>query len=105
MKTEFKPPQWLQISIIILFIWNLVGIFAFVYDLIPDPSPLDEIRQNFRANFPLWIKIACGLAVGLGSLVTSRLFRRKSRSKGVLAISLLCVIIQMYQSMLIAGAI
>ena len=57
MKTEFKPPQWLQISIIILFIWNLVGIFAFVYDLIPDPSPLDEIRQNFRANFPLWIKI------------------------------------------------
>ena len=66
MKTELKPPQWLQISVILLFISNLVGIFAFVYDLILDPSTLDEIRQNFRANFPLWIKIACGLAVGLG---------------------------------------
>ena len=44
MKTELKPPQWLQISVILLFIWNLVGIFAFVYDLILDPSTLDEIR-------------------------------------------------------------
>ena len=68
MKTELKPPQWLQISVILLFIWNLVGIFAFVYDLILDLSTLDEIRQNFRANFPLWTKIVYDLAVGLGSL-------------------------------------
>lgn len=105
MKTELKPPQWLQISVILLFIWNLVGIFAFVYDLILDPNTLDEIRQNFRTNFPLWTKIVYGLAVGLGSLGTFGLFRLKSWSKGVLAISLLCVIIQMYHSMFIAGAI
>ena len=105
MKTELKPPQWLQISVILLFIWNLVGIFAFVYDLILDPSTLDEIRQNFLANFPLWTKIVYCLAFGLGSLGTFGLFRLKNWSKGVLAISLLCIIIQMYHSMFIAGAI
>ena len=78
MKTELKPPKWFQISVILLFIWNLVGIFTFVYDLILDPSTLDEIRQNFRANFLLWTKIVYGLVVGLGSLGTFGLFRLKS---------------------------
>ena len=78
MKTELKPPKWFQISVILLFIWNLVGIFTFVYDLILDPSTLDDIRQNFRANFPLWTKIVYGLVVGLGSLGSFGLFRLKS---------------------------
>lgn len=105
MKTELKPPQWMQISVVLLFIWNLVGIFAFISDLITDPSTLDQIQQDFRANFPLWTKIIYGLAVGLGTLGTYGLIRRKSWSKAVLVISLLSVIIQMYHSMFIAGAI
>ena len=43
--------------------------------------------------------------MGLGTVRTFGLIRRKSWSKGVLVISLLCVIIQMYHSMFIAGAI
>ena len=105
MKTELKPPRWIQISVVLLFVWNLVGIFAFISDLMLDPSPLDQVQQDFRANFPLWTKVIYGLAVGLGTVGTFGLIRRKSWSKGVLVISLLCVIIQMYHSMFIAGAI
>ncbi len=105
MKTELKPPQWMQISVILFFVWNLVGIFAFISDLMLDPSTLDKVQQDFRANFPLWTKIIYGLAVGLGTVGTFGLIRRKSWSKGVLVSSLLCVIIQMYHSMFIAGAI
>lgn len=105
MKTELKPPQWMQISVVLLFVWNLVGIFAFISDLMLDPSTLDQVQQDFRTNFPLWTKIIYGLAVGLGTVGTFGLIRRKSWSKGVLVISLLCVIIQMYHSMFIAGAI
>ena len=105
MKTELKPPQWLQISVVLLLIWNLVGVFLFIYDILLDNSSLDKIQQDFRANFPLWTKIVYGLAVGLGTLGTFGLFRRNSWSKSVLAIFLLCVIIQMYYSMFIAGAI
>ena len=83
MKTELKPPQWLQISVILLFIWNLVGIFAFVYDLILDPITLDEIRQSFRTNFPLWTKIVYGLAFGLGSPGTFRMYRLKKAGRRV----------------------
>ena len=105
MKTELKPPRWMQISVILLFVWNLIGIFAFISDLILDPSTLDQIKQDFRANFPLWTKVIYGLAVGLGTVGTFGLIRRKSWSKGILVISLLCVIIQMYHSMFIAGVI
>ena len=105
MKTELKPPRWMQISVVLLFVWNLVGIFAFISDLMLDPSTLDQVQQDFRANFPLWTKVIYGLAVGLGTVGTFGLIRRKSWSKGVLVISLLCVIIQMYHSMFIAGAI
>ncbi|MDA9361359.1 hypothetical protein N9R08_02570 [Flavobacteriaceae bacterium] len=105
MKTELKPPQWMQISVVLLFVWNLVGIFAFISDLMLDPSTLDQVQQDFRTNFPLWTKVIYGLAVGLGAVGTFGLIRRKSWSKGVLVISLLCVIIQMYHSMFIAGAI
>ena len=105
MKTELKPPQWMQISVVLLFVWNLVGIFAFISDLMLDPSTLDQVQQDFRTNFPLWTKVIYGLAVGLGAVGTFGLIRRKSWSKGVLVISLLCVIIQMYHSMFIAGSI
>ena len=105
MKTELKPPRWMQISVILLFVWNLIGIFAFISDLILDPSTLDQIQQDFRANFPLWTKVIYGLAVGLGTVGTFGLIRRKRWSKGILVISLLCVIIQMYHSMFIAGVI
>ncbi|MDB9910763.1 hypothetical protein OAC88_01320 [Flavobacteriaceae bacterium] len=105
MKTELKPPQWLQISVILLLIWNLVGVYAFITDLLLDPSTLDQIQQDFRSQFPLWIQIIYGLAVGLGTVGTFGLLRRKSWSKNILVFSLLCVIIQMYYSMFIAGAI
>ena len=93
------------ISVIRLFIWNLIGIFAFVSDLFLDPSTLHQIQYDFHANFPLRTKIIYSLASGLGILGTFGLFRLKSWSNGALAISLLCVIIQMYHSMFIAGAI
>ena len=81
MKTELTPPKWVQIFIILLLIWNLMGVFAFVSDVLLYPSTLDQMQQDFRANFPLWTKIVYGLAVGLGSFGTFGLFRRKSWSK------------------------
>ena len=74
----------MQIFIILLLIWNLIRVFAFVSDVLLDPSTLDKIQQDFRANFPLWTKIVYGLAVGLGSFGTFGLFRRKIWSMKVL---------------------
>ena len=44
MKTELKPPRWMQISVVLLFIWNLVQIFMFIYNLMLDPSTLDQVQ-------------------------------------------------------------
>ena len=73
----------MQIFIILLLIWNLIGVFAFVSDVLLDPSTLDKIQQDFRANFPLWTKIVYGLAFGLGSPGTFRMYRLKKAGRRV----------------------
>ena len=70
-----------------------------------DPSTLDPIQKEFRTQFPLWTKIVYALAVGFGTIGTVALLRRKKWSKNFLIASLLCVIIQMYHSLFVAGGI
>ena len=105
MKTSQKPPQWTQVIVLLLLIWNFMGIAFFVLDLSIDPSTLDATQQEFRSRFPLWTKIIYGLAVGLGTLGTLGLMQRKLWSKNLLVFSLLFVIIQMYHSLFIAGGL
>lgn len=105
MKTSQKPPQWIQVIVLLLLIWNFMGIAFFVLDLSIDPSTLDATQQEFRSRFPLWTKIIYGLAVGLGTLGTLGLMQRKLWSKNLLVFSLLFVIIQMYHSLFIAGGL
>ena len=105
MKPSQKPPQWIQVIVLLLLIWNFMGIAFFVLDLSIDPSTLDATQQEFRSRFPLWTKIIYGLAVGLGTLGTLGLMQRKLWSKNLLVFSLLFVIIQMYHSLFIAGGL
>jgi surface polysaccharide O-acyltransferase-like enzyme len=105
MTTSQKPTQALHLMIMILFVWNIFGILAFFMDVTMDTSTLDAVQQEFRNHFPLWTKIVYALAVGLGTLGSFGLMRRKSWSKTFLALSLLCVIIQMYHSLFVAGGL
>lgn len=81
------------------------GCVAFLIDQIVDPSTLDAINQEFKSRFPFWTKIVYGLAVSLGKIETLGLLKRKIWAKNILIGSLLCVIVQMYHSLFIAGAI
>jgi len=74
-------------------------------DLLVDLTRLNDAGLEFRSRFPLWIKMFYAAAVTLGLLTSTGLFSRKALSKSVLGISLILVIIQMYQKNFVANSL
>jgi len=74
-------------------------------DLLFDLTRLNDAELEFRSQFPLWIKMFYAAAVTLGFLTSIVLVSRKAWSKSILRISLISVIIQMYQSFFVANSL
>ena len=74
-------------------------------DLLVDLTRLNDAGLEFRSRFPLWIKMFYAADVTLGLLTSTGLVSRKALSKSVLGISLILVIIQMYQKNFVANSL
>ena len=100
-----KPYNYLKTILIILFVWNIIGILFFLQDVFLDPKILTENQLEFRSRFPFWIKIIYALAVFGGTIGTFGLIIRKSWSHSIVIVSMLAVIVQMYHSIFIANSL
>jgi hypothetical protein len=100
-----KPYNYLKTILIILFVWNIIGILFFMQDVFLDPKILTENQLEFRSRFPCWIQIIYALAVFGGTIGTFGLIKRKSWSHSIVIVSMLAVIIQMYHSIFIANSL
>ena len=97
-----NPSKRIKAFVMILLVWNLLGVSLFVMDLLVDLTTLNDAELEFRSRFPLWIKMFNAAAVTLGLLGSIGLVFRKAWSKSVLVMSLISVIIQMYHSFFVA---
>lgn len=100
-----KPYNYLKTILIILFVWNIIGILFFLQDVFLDPKILTENQLEFHSRFPFWIKIIYALAVFGGTIGTFGLIKRKSWSHSIVIVSMLAVIVQMYHSIFIANSL
>lgn len=100
-----KPYNYLKTILIILLVWNIIGILFFLQDVFLDPKILTENQLEFRSRFPFWIKIIYALAVFGGTIGTFGLIKRKSWSHSIVIVSMLAVIVQMYHSIFIANSL
>jgi hypothetical protein len=100
-----KPYNYLKTILIILLVWNIIGILFFLQDVFLDPKILTENQLEFRSRFPFWIKIIYAVAVFGGTIGTFGLIKRKSWSHSIVIVSMLAVIIQMYHSIFIANSL
>ena len=100
-----KPYNYLKTILIILFVWNIIGILFFLQDVFLDPKILTENQLEFSSRFPFWIKIIYALAVFGGTIGTFGLIKRKSWSHSIVIVSMLAVIVQMYHSIFIANSL
>ena len=103
-----SAPKWFFIFTAIMVIWNLLGVMAFVMQMLITPeqiAALPEKEQVLYQGIPMWVNIAFGCAVFGGTLGCIAMLLKKSIALPILIISLLGVVVQMYHSFFISQAI
>ena len=99
MKT--KAPKWFMVVAVIAFIWNLMGVMAYIMQVTMSPevlSQMPEAKRLMYENIPVWVTSAFAIAVFGGILGSLALILRKGWAVSLLMISLIAVLVQMYYS-------
>ena len=94
-------PSWFKIVAIIAFVWNLLGVLAFVGQMFMTPAMLAELpvaEQELYANTPMWATAAFAVAVFAGALGSLLLLMKKGLAIPVLTFSFVGVLVQMFHS-------
>jgi hypothetical protein len=102
-----KPPLWFWIVGIIAFIWNLMGVMAYLSQAFmtdAELAALPEAEQALYINFPAWATAAFAIAVFGGALASIALLLRKKIAKTLFIISFLGIIVQMIYNFFISEA-
>lgn len=102
-----KSPKWFVPVAVIALIWNLLGCFAYLTDVMLTPADIakmDAAQQALYAARPAWAVGATAVAVWFGALGCVGLIMRKRWSLPVLAISMFGVIVQDIALFVLSGA-
>ncbi|SFU28640.1 hypothetical protein SAMN05216480_101388 [Pustulibacterium marinum] len=102
--TSVKPPISFWIISALAIIWNVMGVLAFIGDLmITDEllAQMPETERNLRAQFPEWSTTVYGIATISGAIAALLMSLRKKLSHYVFLISLLAVLVQMYYTIFV----
>ena len=98
---DSKAPKWFTIVAVVLLVWNLLGVMAYIMQVMMSPETLaalpEEQRQLYE-NTPAWATAAFAVAVNFGALGCVLLLLRKNLAGLFLQLSLTGVLVQMFHS-------
>ncbi|WP_299077450.1 hypothetical protein [uncultured Paraglaciecola sp.] len=100
-----SAPKWFLILAVVMVIWNLLGVMAFVMQMLMTPeqiAALPDKEQMLYQDIPLWVNIAFGCAVIGGALGCIALTLKKAIALPILVISLAGVSVQMFHAFFMA---
>lgn len=106
-ESNATAPKWFVILALVLVIWNLMGVMAFITQMtmtVEQIAALPEKEQLLYQDIPLWVNIAFGCAVFGGALGCITLGLKKAIALPILVISLAGVIVQMFHAFVIANS-
>ncbi len=92
-----STPKWFVPTAIVALLWNLMGCFAWVTDLMltaGDVAALPPEQQALYAARPAWAVTATGIAVLGGAAGSLGLALRKRWARSLLVLSLVALIAQ-----------
>lgn len=101
-------PKWFWAIAGIALVWNLMGVGAYMAQVMMDESALAALPDAERALYeatPAWATGAFALAVFGGALGSLLLLLRKSLALPVLLVSLLGVLVQMCHAFFLSKSI
>ena len=102
---ESKAPGWFAFVVIVLLVWNLMGVVAYITQVTMRPevlAALPEAQRGLIETTPVWAIAAFAIAVSGGALGCLLLLLRRSLAGLFLKLSLAAVLVQMFHSFLIS---
>lgn len=100
-ETSEKAPTWFTVVPAVLLVWNLLGVAAYISQVMMTPETLaalpDEQRQLIE-NTPAWATAAFAVAVNFGTLGCVLLLLKRNLAGLFLQLSLAGVLVQMFHS-------
>jgi hypothetical protein len=92
------PPKSFLVVNVILLLWMLMGIVAFVSDVRLTPEQIaasSPAHQQWLNSVPKWLSVVYGIATVSGLLGAIALVMKKALAVPVLGVSLVAVLVQM----------
>lgn len=99
-------PKWFTALAAVALLWNLAGLAAVLGDAslnAADLASLPEAERALRSARPVWALGASVLAVVTGTLGTLALIMRRRSAVVLLALSLVCLVVQDVALLFIVG--
>lgn len=97
-KGKVKPPIWFWIVSAVAFVWNALGVDAYLNEAYISIEDLEKMSQAERLLFesqPAWVTAAFAIAVWGGALGCLALLIRKKWARPLLLVSLIGILAQM----------
>jgi hypothetical protein len=104
--SQSSAPKWFLGVAIFALVWNLLGVAAYIAQMMMTPEALAELSAEEQAlfeNTPAWATGAFAVAVWGGAIGSLLLLLKKKSSKIVLIISLIGILVQMIHSFFISN--
>jgi len=102
-----KTPTWFLVVVVILLVWNLLGVMAYVTQVSMGPealAALPDAQRQLYENTPAWATAAFAVAVNFGALGCLLLLLRTNLAGLFLQLSLVGVLVQMFHSFFMTNA-
>lgn len=93
-----KAPTWFMIVAVVALIWNLLGVMAYISQVMMSPetfAALPEAQRQLVETTPAWATAAFAIAVNAGALGCLLLVLKRNLAGVLLQLSLAGVLVQM----------
>ena len=103
--TKITPAAWFTPIAGAALIWNLMGVAAFISQMMTDLSILPEAQRAYYASIPLWATAAFAIAVFAGAAGSTGLLLKKRWAFPVLIVSFIGILVQLAHSLLLGNGV
>ena len=103
----YKAPGWFMVVAGVLFIWNLLGVMAYIMQVTMGPealAALPDAQRQLYENTPKWATAAFAVAVNGGALGCLLLLLKRNLAGLFLQLSLAGVLVQMFHSFFMSNS-
>ncbi|MBE0376868.1 hypothetical protein [Pseudoalteromonas prydzensis] len=107
MTTSTAPP-WLKSVAWAALVWNLLGVIAFIMQLLMTPEMISKLpvdQQAAYSNTPLWSTLAFAVAVFAGTVGCIFLLLKNAIARVCFALSLIAIFIQQFYNFIVINSI